>query len=81
MNLSYSHDSETLLNNLQETFQILDHRFNHSEKQVDFTLKLADSDTSEVISQLTKIAQIRHFEETIPSVNEIFIQTVKGKET
>jgi ABC-2 type transport system ATP-binding protein len=77
--LQVNGQGEGLLNELQEKFQILDHAFDPVEKQLDFTLKLPSSDTTEAIAQLAKKANINHFKETIPSANDIFIQTVKAK--
>lgn len=68
-----------LINELQEKFQILDYVFDPLEKQLDFTLKLPSADTTKALADLTKKANIIHFQETIPSANDIFIQTVKAK--
>ncbi len=68
-----------LLKELQERFQILESIFDPLEKQLDFTLRLPSEDTSEALTHLTSLANINRFEETIPSANDIFIQTIKAK--
>ncbi|MEM1259269.1 MAG: ATP-binding cassette domain-containing protein [Bacteroidota bacterium] len=72
-------EGEGLVNELLDKFQILDHVFDPFEKQLDFTLKLPTTDTTEALVMLSEKAIINHFEETIPSANDIFIQTVKSK--
>lgn len=77
--LQVNGQGEGLINELQEKFQILDYVFDPLEKQLDFTLKLPSADTTKALADLTKKANIIHFQETIPSANDIFIQTVKAK--
>lgn len=77
--LQVNGQGEGILNELQDKFQILDHVFDPLEKQLDFTLKLPSSDTTDALAHLATKANINHFEETIPSANDIFIQTVKAK--
>ena len=79
MGLQVNGQGEGILNELQDKFQILDHVFDPLEKQLDFTLKLPSSDTTDALAHLATKANINHFEETIPSANDIFIQTVKAK--
>lgn len=79
--LQVNGQGETLLDELQEKFQILNHVFDPVERQLDFTLKLPSADTGSALEELTKKANINHFEETIPTANDIFIQTVKAKDT
>lgn len=68
-----------LLTELEERFQISESVFDPIEKQLDFTLKLPSGDTSQVLSHLAERANLVRFEETIPSANDIFIQTIKAK--
>ena len=70
----------TLMEDLQDKFQILDHLFDASENQLNFTLKLPDANTADFLGHLSQITNVVHFEETVPSANDIFIQTVKSKE-
>jgi len=77
--LQVNGQGEGLVGELKERFQIFDHVFDPFEKQLDFTLKLSSPDTTEALAHLATKANINHFEETIPSANDIFIQTVKAK--
>lgn len=77
--LQVNGQGEGLIHELQEKFQISNHVFDPLEKQLDFTLKLPSEDTTAALAHFGQKANINHFEETIPSANEIFIQTVKAK--
>ena len=77
--LQVNGQGEGLIYELQEKFQILDHLFDPLEKHLEVTLKLATADTTEALAYLSGKANINHFEETVPSANDIFIQTVKAK--
>ena len=68
-----------LLQELKEKFQITSSVFDPVEKQLDFKLQLPSSDSSGVLAYLSGKANINQFVETIPSANEIFIQTVQNK--
>jgi len=70
---------EDFIHELKEQFQILSHEFSSVEKQLNFSLKLPSSNTKDALSFLSERANVSHFEETIPSANDIFIQTVKAK--
>lgn len=72
-------NADTLLKELADKFQISSSRYNAHENQLDFTLQLPSSDSREVLSYLSAKANINHFVETIPSANDIFIQTVQSK--
>ena len=77
--LQVNGQGEGILKELQERFRILNHVFDPKERQLDFTLKLPSGDTTEALAHLATRANINHFEETIPTANDIFIQTVKAK--
>ena len=77
--LQVNGQGEGLIYELQEKFQILDHLFDPLEKHLEVTLKLATADTTEALAYLSQKANINHFEETVPSANDIFIQTIKAK--
>ena len=77
--LQVNGQGEGLISELQEKFQISNPILDPIEKQLDFTLKLPSPDTTEVLSHFAQLANINHFEETIPSASDIFIQTVKAK--
>jgi len=70
---------DLLIQELKEKFQITSSSFNPLEKQLDFTLQLPTNDSSNVLAFLAGKANVNQFIETIPSANEIFIQTVQTK--
>ncbi|UII75121.1 ATP-binding cassette domain-containing protein [Flagellimonas sp. HMM57] len=78
--LEIERDGDALIEQLKEKFHILSSNFNIREKQLDFTLQLPSNNTSGVLSEIAKRANVNRFEETVPSANDIFIQTVNNKE-
>ncbi|WP_190809393.1 ABC transporter ATP-binding protein [Flagellimonas sp. S3867] len=78
--LEVEQDAHAFLKVLEDKFNIRSPRFDTAENQLDFTLQLPSNRTSEVIAELSKKANINRFEETIPSANDIFIQTVNKKD-
>ncbi|WP_222984731.1 ABC transporter ATP-binding protein [Flagellimonas meishanensis] len=73
-------DGDALLNSLRAKFNILSSQFDPLESQLNFQVQLPSERTAEVLAELSNRANIHHFEETIPSANDIFIQTVKNKD-
>ncbi|MFS4494502.1 ABC transporter ATP-binding protein [Maribacter sp. 2308TA10-17] len=71
---------EGVLNDLQDKFEIIASDYNFEEKQLDFKIQLPSSDSSELLAYLSNKVNINQFIETIPSANEIFIQTVQSKD-
>ncbi|RDY60925.1 ABC transporter ATP-binding protein [Flagellimonas nanhaiensis] len=78
--LQLEQDNEMLLKNLQDKFNILSSSYNEEERQLDFVMKLPSSQTGDVLATLSNHANVNRFEETIPSANDIFIQTVNKKD-
>ncbi|NAY90329.1 ATP-binding cassette domain-containing protein [Muricauda sp. JGD-17] len=78
--LQLKEDGDALLHMLNDKFSILSSHYDKTEKQLDFRVQLPSSHTAEVLAELSDHANINHFEETIPSANDIFIQTVKDKD-
>ena len=74
-------NGEALLQELSNKFQLLNSEYNILEKQLDLSVQLASSDSSEMLTYLSGKANINKFVETIPSANEIFIQTIKNRES
>ena len=64
---------------LVDRFNISSSNYNPVEKHIDFTIQLPTNDTREIMIYLANKANIKHFSETVPSANEIFIRTVKNK--
>ena len=72
-------NAEVLLKELADKFNISSSRYDANEKQLDFTLQLPTNDSRDVLTYISTKANINHFVETIPSANDIFIQTVQSK--
>lgn len=69
-------NSEGLLKELGEKFEISSPIFDGDYQQLNFIVQLPSEDTSAFVSLVSNRANINHFEETIPSANDIFIRTV-----
>ncbi len=70
---------ESFSRDMNEKFQISNSKYDSVEKQLDFTVQLPSSDSKELLLYLSSRGNINHFTETIPSANDIFIQTIKSK--
>ncbi len=73
-------DSNTALHQeLSEKFSVSSANFKTLDNELKLNIKLNDSDKpNEFLSYLTTKGEVSHFVELIPSVNDIFIQTVKN---
>ena len=74
-----SDHSEKANSLLKERFDISKTSFKTINDEMQYTIKLTDnSSPNELINYLTSIGQLTHFEEVIPSVSDIFIETVQN---
>lgn len=73
-------DAEAFMKSLEQKFNILSSDVDLIEKQLSFKVQLPSSHTGDILMELSKVANINKFEETIPSANDIFIQTVNSKD-
>lgn len=73
-------NAEVFLQSLEQKFNILSSDIDSLENQLNFKVQLPSSRTSDILTELSKVANINRFEETIPSANDIFIQTVNNKD-
>lgn len=73
-------DGRGLLGDLSAKFDLRDPHLDPATGQLDFKVKLPDSNTSQLLMALSKVANVNHFEETVPSANDIFIRTVRNKD-
>ncbi len=65
--------------NLKEKFSISDATFKTINDELKFNIKIENgSSANELISHLTSQGELTHFVEVIPSVSDIFIQTVQN---
>ena len=72
-------NKETVLSELNEKFQLSDATFKTLNDELQFNIELGDNGSSnQLVSFLTQKGQLTHFVEVIPSVSDIFIQTVKN---
>ncbi len=73
-------DNNTVLHQeLSEKFSVSNANFKTLDNELKLNIKLNDSDKpNEFLSYLTTKGEVSHFVELIPSVNDIFIQTVKN---
>jgi ABC-2 type transport system ATP-binding protein len=68
------------MGNLNKNYNILSSSFDGGENQLDFRVQLPSSHTAGILAELSSMANVNRFEETIPSANDIFIQTVNNKD-
>ncbi len=73
-------DPKSLIDELSQQFELLSVLSNGREGHVDFSVQLPSQNTGDFLSYLSAKANIERFVETIPSANDIFIQTVKSKQ-
>jgi len=73
-------DADAFLKSLEEKFNILSSEIDPMEHQLNFKVQLPSDHTGEILAALSKVSNINRFEETIPSANDIFIQTVNSKD-
>jgi ABC-2 type transport system ATP-binding protein len=72
-------NGESLLYELSNKFQLTSSEYNSDGNQLDFTVHLPNGNSKDILVFLAGKANINQFVETIPSANEIFIQTVLNK--
>ncbi|RIV31393.1 ATP-binding cassette domain-containing protein [Flagellimonas lutimaris] len=78
--LQVEEDAQGLIQSLKQKFNILSSEMDEMEHQLHFKVQLPTSHTGDILEELSKMANINRFEETIPSANDIFIQTVNSKD-
>ena len=72
-------DNQQLRTLLNDKFELTDANFKSIDNDLKVNIKLNSGDTSnDLLSYLASKGQINHFVEVIPSVNDIFIQTVEN---
>ena len=67
---------EGLMNNLSQKFTVSQTNFKSLNDDLKLEIDLGNSTSNELLNILTSSGQVTHFSENIPSVNDIFIQTV-----
>ncbi|WP_183114800.1 ABC transporter ATP-binding protein [Flagellimonas pelagia] len=78
--LQVEENSDALMKSLAEKFNILSSNLEKQEGHLDFKVQLPSSHTGDILRELSAVGNLYRFDETIPSANDIFIQTVNNKE-
>lgn len=78
--LQVEKEAEVLMQSLEQNLNILSSDIDTLDHQLNFKVQLPTSHTGEILAKLSKMGNINRFEETIPSANDIFIQTVNNKD-
>jgi ABC-2 type transport system ATP-binding protein len=68
-----------LMYDLTQKFKVTQTNFKSLNDDIKLDIQLGEHNSNELLSILTKNGQVIHFMEKIPSVNDIFIQTVSNK--
>lgn len=79
VSLNISNPNNQILEEIKTSFEITNEIIGNDLNQIDFTLQLPSPDTSSALNSLAAIGTINHFEELIPSANDIFIQNVNAR--
>ncbi len=74
-----THDIEGLMYQLTQKFTVGQTDFKSLDNDLKLEVQLGDRKSNELLEILTSFGQVTHFVEKIPSVNDIFIQTVSHK--
>lgn len=74
-----NNENAMLRNELSKKFNVSPANFKTLGEELKLNIKLSESETpNDLLSFLTSKGEVSHFVELIPSVNDIFIQTVKN---
>ena len=68
---------QEVLNRLKAEFELTSIDMNVSDKKLAFTVRLPQADTRTFLSEISSMASVSSFVETVPTANDIFIRTVK----
>ena len=72
-------NGEHFLKELSDKFQIREAALDQKDNQLDFKVQLSSEGSREFLTHISARANVHSFVETIPTANDIFIQTVKTK--
>ena len=74
-----SENSEKTIISLKEKFEVSPTSFKTINNELQYKIKISDNDSpNDLVNYLTTFGQLTHFEEVIPSVSDIFIETVQN---
>jgi ABC-2 type transport system ATP-binding protein len=71
-----TNDIEGLMVQLTQNFKVNPTNFKSLNDDIQLDIQLGEHNSNELLSILTQNGQVTHFLEKIPSVNDIFIQSV-----
>ncbi|MFD0796924.1 ABC transporter ATP-binding protein [Maribacter chungangensis] len=74
-----THTPEAILSELSSRYQVLSSNYSATEKQLDFSVQLPSEDSTALLGFLGSKSNVNSFVESIPSANDIFIQTIQNK--
>ncbi|HMK06221.1 MAG TPA: ATP-binding cassette domain-containing protein [Flavobacterium sp.] len=74
-----SDNVEGLMYDITQKFKVTQTNFKSLNDELKLEIKLGNASPNELLNTLTQRGQVTHFVEKIPSVNDIFIQTVTQK--
>ena len=72
-------EGQSLVSEIGTKFELLETEYDSKEGQLNLTVQLPSDDSYGLLTYLASKGNINHFEEKIPSANEIFIRTVQSK--
>jgi ABC-2 type transport system ATP-binding protein len=72
-------NNDTLIAELSQNYEVSKTDFKTLNNDLKLQIKLGNATSNELLNLLTQKGQVTHFMEKIPSVNDIFIQTVSEK--
>jgi ABC-2 type transport system ATP-binding protein len=73
-----SDNVEGLMYDITQKFKVGDASFKSLNDEIKLEIQLGNATPNELLNVLTQRGQVMHFVEKIPSVHDIFIQTVTG---
>ena len=69
--------AEEVLNQLKDDYNVKQADYNYDDHLMDLKIQLPSNETQSILSWLSSKGNILHFEETTPSVSDIFIKAVE----
>ncbi|MFK5982576.1 MAG: ABC transporter ATP-binding protein [Flavobacteriaceae bacterium] len=74
-----SDQSEKTIISLKDKFDVKPTSFKTINDELQYNIKISENDSpNDLVNYLTGLGQLTHFEEVIPSVSDIFIETVQN---
>lgn len=74
-----THTPEAIMSELSSRYHVLSSNYSATEKQLDFSVQLPSEDSTALLGFLGSKSNVNSFVESIPSANDIFIQTIQNK--